>query len=71
MPLKKKKPKPRQIASSPPKKMTTDELCKHLACLAAFNLDGRPQQQMKVYEAIRRLQMMDDAAIRAGILPQF
>jgi hypothetical protein len=48
--------------------MLTDDLCGHLSRIAAFNLD-RPAAQMKVYEAIRRLRLLDAAAIEVGIIP--
>lgn len=54
---------------TPPQKLRdravrrTDDLCKELVCLAAFNLDGQPNAQKKVYEAVRVLQSLKAAAI--------
>lgn len=65
----KKKTKKKVAPRRGPRKMLTDDLCGHLSRIAAFNLDDRPAAQMKVYEAIRRLRLLDAAAIEAGIIP--
>lgn len=67
-----KKPKPKKVArvkrfSVPPRQMKTDDLCKSLVCIAALQIENRPTQ-MKIYEAVRRLQVLDQVAIKAGIL---
>ena len=67
--MKKKKVAKRAVARSSPRKMSTYDLCLSLSCIAAFNLDG-PKAQAQIYEAIRRLQALDAAAIEAGIIPK-
>lgn len=59
----------RQIKAkpAPPRKMSSTELCKSLACVAAFHVEDKAAQ-MKIYEAIRRLQMLEKAAFDAGML---
>ncbi len=54
---------------TPPRKMSSDELCKSLASVAAFQLVDEVSR-LKIYEAIRRLQLLDAAAIEADILPR-
>jgi len=51
------------------KKMSSDDLCKALSGIAAFHVED-DVAQAKIYEAIRRLQVMEKAAIDAGILPK-
>lgn len=68
MPVKKTKSKPRK-ASNPARKMHTIDLCKSLAGVAAFHVEDKVAR-MKIYEAIRRLQMLDAAAVAIGLLPQ-
>jgi len=53
---------------TPPRKMSTKELCIHLSGVAAFHTEDKTAQS-KIYEAIRRLQLLEKAAIEAGILP--
>lgn len=67
--MKKRKVTKKAAPRPSPRKMLTDELCLNLSCIAAFNLDDRPQAQLKIYEAIRRLKLLDAAAIETGILP--
>jgi len=50
------------------KRMSSNDLCKALAGVAAFHVED-DQAQAKIYEAIRRLQVMERAAIDAGLLP--
>ncbi len=52
---------------TPPKKMSSKELCMALSGIAAFHVEDRISQ-MKIYEAIRRLQMLEKAAVDAGML---
>lgn len=51
---------------APPRKMSSKELCVSLAGIAAFHVEDKAAQ-MKIYEAIRRLQMLEKAAIDAGM----
>lgn len=51
-----------------PRKMSTKDLCMSLVGIAALHIEDKASQ-MKVYEAIRRLQIMEKAAIEAGLLP--
>jgi hypothetical protein len=51
------------------KQMSSDDLCKALSGIAAFHVED-DIAQAKIYEAIRRLQAMEKAAIDAGILPK-
>ena len=51
----------------PPKKMSSKELCMSLVGVAAFHVEDKVAQ-MKIYEAVRRLQMLEKAAIDAGML---
>lgn len=67
MRIMKKKTAAKRVAT-PPRKMRTDDLCKSLVGIAAFHVEDK-QAQMKIYEAVRRLQMLDKAATEAGILP--
>jgi hypothetical protein len=69
MPLKKQKIAKRRKPSTPPRRMSTKDLCKSLAGVAAFHVEDG-SAQLKIYEAIRRLQMLDAAGVEAGILPQ-
>ena len=64
--MKKKKKMPAR-KSTPPKKMSSKELCMSLVGVAAFHVEDRVAQ-MKIYEAVRRLQMLEKAAIDAGML---
>lgn len=52
----------------PPRKMSSLDLCKALAGIAAFHVEDMAAQ-MKIYEAVRRLQIMERAAVEAGLLP--
>jgi hypothetical protein len=49
------------------KQMSSDNLCKALSGIAAFHVDD-DVAQAKIYEAVRRLQVMEKAAKEAGIL---
>lgn len=42
----------------------TDGLCKELVALAAFSLDN-PKSQKKIYETVRLLQILRNAAVAA------
>jgi hypothetical protein len=53
---------------SVPRKMSSVDLCKALSGIAAFHVEDKAAQ-MKIYEAIRRLQALEKAAIDAGLLP--
>ena len=50
------------------KRMSTADLCKALSGVAAFHVED-DKAQAKIYEAIRRLQVMEKAAVDAGLLP--
>jgi hypothetical protein len=52
-----------------PKKMSSLELCAALSGIAAFHVKDEATR-MSIYEAIRRLQLLDALAIDAGILPR-
>ena len=64
--MKPKKPK-RNARPAVPRRMSSIDLCKSLACIAAFHVEDKAAQ-MKIYEAVRRLQMLEKAAIDAGML---
>lgn len=49
------------------RQMSSDDLCKALSGIAAFHVED-DVAQAKIYEAIRRLQVMDKAAKEAGII---
>ena len=51
------------------KRISSDDLCKALSGVAAFHVEDNIAQA-KIYEAIRRLQVMEKAAIDAGLLPK-
>jgi hypothetical protein len=53
----------------PPALVRSDNICKELSLIAAFNLHDEPETAEKVYRAIRQLQLLDAAAEKAGILP--
>jgi hypothetical protein len=59
-----KRPKPQKVTPT-----SSDDLCKRLVAMAAFSLYDDPKGQKLVYEAVRKLQMLDAAARAAGILP--
>lgn len=61
-PLSKQKRKP-----APPRLISTKDLCMSLAGVAAFHVEDKAAQ-MKIYEAIRRLKILEKAAIEAGLL---
>ena len=63
----KRKKKALKRKPTPPKKMSSKELCMSLAGIAAFHVEDKAAQ-MKIYEAIRRLQMLEKVAINAGVL---
>lgn len=54
--------------ATPPRKMSTKQLCASLVGIAAFHVEDKTAQ-MKIYEAVRRLQLLEVAAIDAGLLP--
>lgn len=68
MTAKKKKPRASRTPSLP-RKMSTIDLCKSLVCVAALHVEDKIAQ-MKIYEAVRRLQMLDTAAIKEGLSQQ-
>jgi hypothetical protein len=49
------------------KRMSSDDLCKALSSIAGLHVED-DKAQAKIYEAIRRLRVMDKAARDAGIL---
>lgn len=49
--------------------MSSKELCASLVGIAAFHVEDKAAQ-MKIYEAVRRLQLLEAAAIDAGLLPK-
>lgn len=54
--------------ATPPRKMSSKDLCMALTGVAAFHVDDKAAQ-MKIYEAVRRLQLLEKAAVDAGLLP--
>lgn len=70
MKIKRKKAAPKRRAKfkTPPRKMRTNDLCKSLTAIAAFHVED-PLAQTKIYEACRRLQLLDKIATDIGILP--
>jgi len=65
----KKRKKIIQRPKRKPALIRSDELCKRLVAMAAFSLYGNPHAQKLVYNAVRQLQLLDAAAVKAGILP--
>lgn len=45
----------------------SDELCKRLVAIAAFNLYDEPEAQKVIYSAVRTLQRLDAEAAKIGI----
>lgn len=64
-----KRQKAKVRPKSHPKKMSSNELCKRLCGVAAFQVEDQGAQKL-VYEAVRRLQQLDAAARDHGILPK-
>lgn len=64
--MKKKAPPKRK--PTPPRKMSSNELCKSLAAIAGFAEDE--STSLTIYEAVRRLQLLEAAAVEAGLLPR-
>ena len=64
----KKKPPPKRKAS-PPRQMRTEELCKSLVGIAGLQITDEVSRN-RIYEAVRRLQVLDAVAIEVGILPK-
>lgn len=64
----KKKKTPPKRKPNPARKMSSFELCASLSGIAAFHVEDKASQ-MKIYEAIRRLQLLEKAAVEAGLLP--
>lgn len=64
-----RKKKKAKKSSFTPKKMRTKDLCISLVAIAAFHVEDTAAQA-KIYEAVRRLQLLDSAAIKSGILPE-
>jgi len=66
--MKRPKKKPaRKRKPSPPKLQDTTELCKELVAMAGLLEDTYVAQ--KIYKAVRQLQLLDEAANNAGVLP--
>lgn len=64
--MKKKKTVPKRKLTAL-RNLSSHELCVSLAAIAAFHVEDKPAQ-MKIYEAIRRLSMLEKAAVDAGLL---
>jgi len=64
----KKKAAKTKKAPTPPRRMSSKELCLSLVGIAAFHVEDKLAQQ-KIYEAVRRLQLLEQAAVDAGLLP--
>jgi hypothetical protein len=64
--MKSKKP---QKPKSKPALLRSDDLCKRLVTMAALQLYGNERAQKLIYEAVRKLQLLDAEAVKAGILP--
>lgn len=54
-------------AASQARRMSSHDLCLSLTVIAGFTDDQRAS--FKIYEAVRRLQLLEKAAIDAGLLP--
>jgi hypothetical protein len=54
---------------TPPNKMSSNDLCKSLCAIAAFHVDDSSAQK-SIYDAVRRLQLLETAAVEAGMLPR-
>lgn len=65
--MKTKKKQPKKWAPLV-RRMSSKELCVSLVAIAAFHVEDK-QAQIKIYEAVRRLELMEAAAISAGLLP--
>lgn len=63
---KKKKAAPKR-KPTPPRKMSSHDLCMDLAAIGGFVEDEATR--FKIYEAVRRLQLLEKAAVEAGLLP--
>ena len=63
----KPKRKPERPKPKPPALKRSDDLCRALVRIAAFNLHDSPEAQMAIYKAVRQLQLLDAAAEAAGI----
>jgi hypothetical protein len=61
---KKMPPKKRPV---PPRRMSSKQLCTSLVAIAAFHVEDKAAQR-KIYEAVRRLQLLDEAARAAGLI---
>jgi len=61
--------KKKKVARKPTylRRMSTYNLCLNLVGIAGFHIDDE-ESRMKIYEAVRRLQMLDKAAKEAGLL---
>jgi hypothetical protein len=59
--MKKKEASPKRIPSAP-RKMGSFELCASLSAIAAFPVEDK-DSQMKIYEAIKRLQLLEKALL--------
>lgn len=63
-----KKPPPKKLKFDP-KALSSHELCLRLTGVAAFHTSDE-QSQHCIYDAIRRLSMLEDAAIKAGLISE-
>lgn len=61
----KRKPMPKKNAAA--RKMSSNELCRDLAVIGG--LVESEDTAAKIYEAVRRLQLLEKAAVEAGLLP--
>lgn len=64
--MKIKKPPPKKLKFDP-KVLSSRDLCLHLTGVAAFHTSDE-QSRLCIYDAIRRLSMLEEAAIKAGII---
>lgn len=62
-----KKTRPKKPPSFP-RKMSSKQLCTSLVAIAAFHVEDK-SAQAKIYEAVRRLELLEAAAIGACLLP--
>lgn len=64
--MKSRKKPPKKIAT-PPRKMSSKQLCISLVAIAAFHVEDKTAQS-KIYDAVRRLQLLEKAAMDAGLI---
>lgn len=63
----KKKPITKRAAAA--RRMDSTQLCISLVSIAAFHVEDKTAQAA-IYEAVRRLQLLDNTARAAGLLPR-